>query len=80
MATVLFTWELGGGIGHLVRHRGLIQQLLTDGHRVHFHACDLEKAHQVFDGLALELARKLSGTADFPMRPPFSSGSSTGGR
>ena len=61
MATVLFTWELGGGIGHLVRHRGLIQQLLTDGHRVHFHACDLEKAHQVFDGLALELARAPRG-------------------
>lgn len=34
MATILFTWELGGGFGHLMLIRPLAESLIKDGHRV----------------------------------------------
>lgn len=55
MATVLFTWELGGGFGHLVRHRGLIERLLAAGHLVHFHAKLPANAAKVFAGMPVTI-------------------------
>ena len=35
VSTVLFAWELGGGMGHLLPHRALLAALLKKGHTVH---------------------------------------------
>ena len=43
MARILFTWELGGGLGHLVRYKGLIASLVQDGHQIHYIARNAEK-------------------------------------
>ena len=48
MAHVVFAWELGGGLGHLVRYRRLIARLCEAGHRVGFIARDHARAAQVF--------------------------------
>ena len=55
MARIAFVWELGGGFGHLVRHRGLIKRLALQGHRVVFHAVAEARARQVFADLAVEV-------------------------
>jgi hypothetical protein len=55
MANVLFSWELGGGQGHLVPHREMLQQLLTHGHRVCVASKDLARASRAFAGLPLQL-------------------------
>ena len=55
MTKVLFAWELGGGQGHLIPHRELLQQLLTRGHRVHVVSRDLARASRAFAGLPLQL-------------------------
>src|SRR4051812_21416649 len=49
MATILFAWELGGGLGHLMQMRPLAEALAGRGHRVHValrHLC--RSAGQVF--------------------------------
>ncbi len=55
MASVVFTWELGGGLGHLVRYRALIDLLCEAGHAVSFIARDVERAGRVFDGRPVTL-------------------------
>ena len=47
MATYLFCWELGQGLGHLVRYKALINQLIDRGHRVHYLARDAERVRLV---------------------------------
>jgi UDP:flavonoid glycosyltransferase YjiC (YdhE family) len=42
MSNVLFTWELGGGFGHLVRHLPLARILRQRGHEVLFAAKELD--------------------------------------
>jgi hypothetical protein len=49
MATVLFTWELGGGIGHLVRIKPLAEGLAERGARVWVALRDLSQADRFFD-------------------------------
>ena len=44
MAHVLLVWELGGGLGHVMRYRALVQSLLADGHTVSFYASDPQRA------------------------------------
>ncbi len=34
MSTILFAWELGGGLGHLVQLRPPAEALAARGHRV----------------------------------------------
>ncbi len=74
MAHVVFAWELGGGLGHLVRYRHLIERLCDDGHRVTFIARDVERARRVFAGRAVAYAAAPWG--DTPLaarvRPPNS--------
>ena len=47
MATVLLTWELGGGLGHCVKLAPLANGLVTRGHRVYFAARDVATAQNV---------------------------------
>jgi UDP:flavonoid glycosyltransferase YjiC (YdhE family) len=48
MGTVLMTWELGAGLGHLVRLLPIAQGLLERGHRVYAAVRDLAAAQSVF--------------------------------
>ena len=53
MSTVLFAWELGGGMGHLLPHRELLAGLLKKGHKVHVASRDVGRAGVAFEGLPL---------------------------
>lgn len=53
MAHVLFAWEFGAGLGHLVRYRALVLSLLADGHEVSFYARDPRAAAAVFADTAV---------------------------
>jgi UDP-N-acetylglucosamine:LPS N-acetylglucosamine transferase len=55
MTKLLFSWELGGGQGHLVPHRELLQQLLMRGHSVHVVSRDVARASHAFRGLSIEM-------------------------
>jgi len=48
MAKILFTWELGGGLGHLLPIRQLCDHL--SNHEVYFAARDLQFTQQIFAG------------------------------
>jgi hypothetical protein len=47
MATVLLTWELGGGLGHCVKLAPLANGLVARGHHVYFAARDVATAQSV---------------------------------
>jgi hypothetical protein len=51
MATILLTWELGGGLGHLVNLFPLAKGLFERGHRVVAALRDLSRAESVFHGI-----------------------------
>ena len=51
MATLLLTWELGGGLGHLMRLLPLARGLHEQGHCVVAVLRDLSRAHKAFGGL-----------------------------
>ncbi|MGA2618302.1 MAG: hypothetical protein ABSF26_11875 [Thermoguttaceae bacterium] len=53
MATILLTWELGGGLGHFVNLLPLARGLRGRGHRVFAALRDLSQAEQVFAGLGI---------------------------
>jgi hypothetical protein len=55
MATYLFAWELGLGLGHLVNLRPLVHTLAARGHRVHLALRELERAPAVFAGAQIAL-------------------------
>ena len=57
MAHVLLAWELGGGLGHLVRYRELIASLLADGHEVSFYARYADRAREVYDSARVSLGQ-----------------------
>lgn len=46
MSTILFAWELGAGLGHLMQMRPLVHALLEQGHRVAAASKDLSLATQ----------------------------------
>lgn len=45
MATFLCVWELGGGLGHVMRLKPIAEQLKAMGHRVVFVVQKLDRAH-----------------------------------
>jgi hypothetical protein len=45
---ILFTWELGGGLGHLANLRPLVQQLCDEGQQVAIALRSLARARQLF--------------------------------
>jgi hypothetical protein len=53
MATILFAWELGAGLGHLTRMRPVAEGLARQGHRVWVAMRDLASAEQVFGGTGI---------------------------
>src|SRR5947209_8385992 len=54
MANFLFTWELGGGIGHVMQMLPLVRELSRRGHRVYCALRDLSTAH-LLDGYGVTL-------------------------
>ena len=65
MANVLFKWELGGGLGHLINILPLVRGLRADGHRVFAALRNLSQAKAVFEGLDVALLQ-----APFKSTPP----------
>ncbi len=55
MARVLLTWELGGGLGHLVNLEPLARSLSRRGHEVYAALKDVSRADRVFDGADVSL-------------------------
>lgn len=49
MASVLFAWELGGGLGHLAPMVACAQELQRRGHRVSIAARDLSRCSRLLD-------------------------------
>lgn len=49
MSTVLVAWELGGGLGHLMRLKPVVRGLVRRGHRVVAIVQDVVRARRVFD-------------------------------
>ncbi len=73
MRTILFTWELGGGLGHMMQILPLARELRHRGHRIFVAVRDLSRARTVFgDGLVtlLQAPAKVGPPAD-PFRPPY---------
>lgn len=54
MATVLFAWELGGGLGHITQLAPLAADLAARGHRVYAALRDLTAATAAFAGTAVQ--------------------------
>lgn len=54
MARILFTWELGAGIGHIVRHRPLMKGLLDAGHEIWFAMRSLQHAEMILGDLNIK--------------------------
>lgn len=57
MATILLTWELGGGLGHMMRLRPVAYELLRRGHRVVVMLRELSRAHQVFGSTGAQIVQ-----------------------
>lgn len=49
MATILFAWELGAGLGHINLMRPLAEGLRQRGHDVRLALRDLSRASELFD-------------------------------
>jgi len=57
VATILFAWELGSGLGHLARFRPIAQALLRRKHRLVCVVRDLSRAALVFADLPITYAQ-----------------------
>lgn len=55
MKSVLLTWELGGGLGHVVSLKPIVIRLIESGCKVHIAAKNLEAAGSVFADLDVGL-------------------------
>lgn len=74
MFHIVFAWELGGGLGHLVRYRALVARLLADGHAVTFVVRNAASARTVFAGMAVAIREAPCGETpeELRLRPPNS--------
>lgn len=67
MATILYTWELGGGLGHLARMVPIFKNLLNKGHRIVAAVKDLSRVERIFrdlDVTCLQAPVKTSKSSD----------------
>jgi UDP:flavonoid glycosyltransferase YjiC (YdhE family) len=55
MASVLFTWELGMGLGHILPIKSLAQHFINEGHEVFVALKDLKHGHTVFQDTPVKL-------------------------
>ncbi|MCZ7646506.1 MAG: tetratricopeptide repeat protein [Planctomycetota bacterium] len=53
MGTVMFSWELGAGVGHMAPYRAIAETLLRNGHRVVFALRDLSRSMAVFQDVGI---------------------------
>jgi hypothetical protein len=70
MATVLFTWELGGGLGHVLPYLPVIETLREKGHRVAFALRDVTRAGETLarHGVQVLQAPIAAGPVPDPIR------------
>jgi UDP:flavonoid glycosyltransferase YjiC (YdhE family) len=73
MATILLTWELGSGIGHLMRLRQIGQALVERGHRVIAAARDLTRIREYFSGTGISYVAAPWIAHDRPVYSPMRS-------
>jgi len=73
MKKILLTWELGGGLGHIIPMRTLAEQFLASGHEVYLALMDLTHAASVFSGMNVKLLQApfKSGFRSNPILPPM---------
>jgi len=67
-ATVLFCWELGGGLGHLMQMLPLAEDLVKAGHRVYVPLRDLDRAGALYASAGVSFLQApiwLSGAVQF---------------
>lgn len=57
MAKILFTWELGTGLGHLIKYLGLAEKFRAGGHEVLFAIRDLSSAERFFGARGLSFVQ-----------------------
>jgi hypothetical protein len=72
MATILLTWELGGGLGHCVKLAPLAAGLIARGHTVYFAARDVATAQKVLQNRAVKFLQspcQHTGPAGAPQNP-----------
>ena len=70
MPTILFAWELGGGLGHLMQMAALAHALVARGHRVVAAVRELRRAPAVFPPGVILLPAPVSAWAPpEPIRP-----------
>ncbi|MBE7467245.1 MAG: tetratricopeptide repeat protein [Planctomycetes bacterium] len=69
MSTVLFTWELGAGVGHMAPYREIAERLIRNGHRVVFALRDLSRSHSVFQDIGVACVQAPIKTA--PIAKPI---------
>ena len=48
MSVILYTWELGGGLGHLAQFLPLAEKLIGEGHELHLAVKDIDTAVRFF--------------------------------
>lgn len=70
MATILFAWELGGGLGHITQLGPLASALAALGHRVYAALRELGAARQTFDPRVALLQAPFRATANEPLLLP----------
>jgi spore coat polysaccharide biosynthesis predicted glycosyltransferase SpsG len=58
----MFTWELGQGLGHLVRYLPLVRALVGRGDEVWFLVKDAHQAAKVFAGLSINIEQIKPGS------------------
>ncbi len=71
MPTILFTWEQGGGLGHIVPMLPFVRGLVARGHRVVMALRDLSRARAVFEDDRIQLLQApfKVGAPDYPILP-----------
>lgn len=57
MAQVLFTWELGGGIGHLMTLRPLAERFVKAGHEVTLALREVSRAETLYEGIDVRIVQ-----------------------
>ena len=74
MATVLFTWELGAGLGHMLPMLRPFEALVRRGHRVYVALRELSRAAAVFGrsgAMYLQAPFRSSGRNHYPHTASF---------
>jgi UDP-N-acetylglucosamine:LPS N-acetylglucosamine transferase len=66
--TVLVAWEFGGGLGHLVPMKSVVQMLRENGHNVTLAVRDLSSVHTLFGDLGVEYLQSPVKTTLSPNR------------